>query len=243
MKRQPPSILHLARLWRPTPEEVATEILDTWSRTPTFSYRLLYMLITKALQGSLPYSQFEQAILENESRASVQKILLEVLPHLYSHFQMLNPGFVQPIDQRSYVISNNLIVPFNPPLIFGDQTQTVLPWFLFWKSNPLGSDQIALASTLAIDLIEQDPDLAGADFSLYDFAVPKGEEERRLRITRRGTLRQLSERTRDEMLEIFVLGYELAIAKWPALKAVIAERKQQNQRKRPPSQPSPDLFA
>ncbi|MGY4245320.1 hypothetical protein ACVIIZ_006728 [Bradyrhizobium sp. USDA 4523] len=141
------------------------------------------------------------------------------LPLIRDHFASVSPDFVQAIDRRYYSVGRGLMVPFDPPLLYGIGGKLTFPWFSFWRSNPLADVRLSLFVTLVDELLAEDPDLSAADFQILDFSVPKtgkkkpGEPraERQLRIIDAPSVPRVSEATKMEMLTIFAEGYFMAI--------------------------------
>jgi hypothetical protein len=140
-----------------------------------------------------------------------RKSYLEIAPLLAGHFAELNPTFVQEVSTRVYPLSRHLRVPFDPPMVFGAAGKVQLPIFIFWRNNPLTSEQLALMASLIRELIAQDPDLDLASTSVLDFSIPKGSDKRILRELPLSAIPELSVARRDEMLAIFAAGYQLAL--------------------------------
>lgn len=134
------------------------------------------------------------------------------------------PDFVQGIDRRYYSIGRGLMVPFDPPLLYGVGGKLTFPWFSFWRSNPLADARLSLFVTMVDELLADDPDLAAADFQILDFSVPKvkivkaGQPKppRQLRIIDAHDIPRVSEPTKLEMLTVFAEGYFMAVAELSA---------------------------
>jgi hypothetical protein len=75
--------------------------------------------------------------------------------------------------ENAVSIGCGLIVPFDPPLLYGIGGKLTFPWFSFWRSNPLADARLSLFVTMVDELLADDPDLAAADFQILDFSVPK----------------------------------------------------------------------
>ena len=63
-----------------------------------------------------------------------------------------------PVD-RHYPVGRGLMVPFEPPLVYGIGGQLYFPWFSFWRRNPLSDERLSLFVTLVDEVLLQDPDL------------------------------------------------------------------------------------
>src|SRR5258708_32639612 len=167
-----------------------------------------------------PYDEIVEGIRRGIKRADVRDNLLGVLPLIRDHFSSVAPDFVQGIDRRYYSIGRGLMVPFDPPLLYGPGGKLTFPWFSFWRSNPLADARLSLFVTLVDELLADDPDLAAADFQILDFSVPKGNKlkagqpkpPRQLRIIDACDIPRVSESTKLEMLTVFAEGYFMAAA-------------------------------
>ena len=75
---------------------------------------------------------------------------------------------------------------------------------------PLRMRGLSLFVMVVEEVLLQDPDLDRADFHILDFSIPKGEDERRLRIIRARLDSHFDDREKRAMLEVFADGYRLA---------------------------------
>jgi hypothetical protein len=116
-------------------------------------------------------------------REAVRNNLLGVLPLIRDHFADVAPDFIQAIDRRYYPVGRGLMVPFEPPMIYGVGGQLYFPWFSFWRQNPLAKERLSLFVTLVEEVLLQDPDLETARFEVLDFSAPKGTRELRPLLT------------------------------------------------------------
>ncbi|WP_139120010.1 hypothetical protein [Xanthomonas graminis] len=107
-------------------------------------------------------------------------------------------------------MGRELAIPFSPPLIYGSNGKLHLPWFSFWRSNPLDKERLALFITVIDDIVSQDPDLEQAEFSFLDFSAPNPKSDRRLVVLPGEKIARVSDQERNEMLMIFVRGFQLA---------------------------------
>jgi hypothetical protein len=122
----------------------------------------------------------------------------------------ISPDFVQAVDRRYYPIGRGIMVPFEPPLVYGLGGQLHFPWFSFWRRNPLALKRLSLFITLVDEVLLDDPDLAGADFHVLDFSAPGDRSERELRIISSHDIPRVSEDEKLAMLTTFADGYFLA---------------------------------
>jgi hypothetical protein len=172
-KLKVPSVQHLARNWRSTPERTCRKLVSLVENPPIFNYNALFAAVRDMLVFNQPYDEIVEGIRRSIKRADVRENLLGVLPLIRDHFAGASPDFVQGIDRRYYSIGRGLMVPFDPPLLYGTEGKLTFPWFSFWRSNPLADVRLSLFVTLVDELLADDPDLAAADFQILDFSVPK----------------------------------------------------------------------
>jgi hypothetical protein len=175
-KLKVPSVQHLARNWRNTPERTCRKLVSLVENPPIFNYNALFAAVRDMLVFNQPYDEIVEGIRRGIKRADVRENLLGVLPLIRDHFASVAPDFVQGVDRRYYSIGRGLMVPFDPPLLYGTGGKLTFPWFSFWRSNPLADARLSLFVTLVDELLADDPDLAAADFQILDFSVPKGNK-------------------------------------------------------------------
>src|SRR5690606_1196744 len=113
--------------------------------------------------------------------------------------------------RRHYAAGRGLMVPFDPPIIYGGADGMVFPWFSFWKSNPLSGERLSLFVTMVKEVLCDDPDLESANFQILDFSSPKGSLERKLSIINSSDVPILSSERKRDMLEVFAEGYFAAL--------------------------------
>lgn len=206
-KFSPPALHHLVSCIHDTPVEVSKALVQRYLSKPPFSYRLLDTLVQLAMKADISQSQFDDAVRKHQP-PKFQKIFLELTPLIHEHFSAIRPTFVLPVEPRKYLV-NTLEIPFKPAFAFGLNNELIIPWFIFWKKNPLKDKQVSLLVTLIDDLLQQDPDYREAKIQIYDFSAPNGES-RELKITDASTIPRLSSEEVSKALEIFVDGYKLA---------------------------------
>jgi len=125
----------------------------------------------------------------------------------------VQPDFVNDIAPSFYPIGRNLRIPFKSVFIYGVGGQIYLPWFIFWKYNPLDDKQLSLFVTLAREILRQDPELEEAKFEILDFSAANSKACRQLRIIDTADIQTYSSKETAKMLSIFVEGFERAEAK------------------------------
>ncbi|MBP2293005.1 hypothetical protein [Azospirillum rugosum] len=211
-KLRVPSLQHLARNWRATSMGVKRVLVALALDPPNFTYKPLYSAIHDLLVLRQSYEQIVEGIRRGVKRERVQSNLLSILPLIRDYFDGVNPSFVQAVDRRFYPVGRDLLVPFDPPLIYGVGGQIHFPWFSFWRSNPLKDETLALFVTMVEELLLQDPDLEAARFTILDFSAPKPKAPRRLTLIDARDIPRITPERKAEMLAIFVDGFQLAEA-------------------------------
>lgn len=233
-KLKVPSVQHLARNWQATPERTCKKLVTLANSPPTFNYNSLFLAARDMLVFNQPYEEIVEGVRRAVKRADVRQNLLGVLPLIRDHFASVSPDFVQSIDRRYYSIGRGLMVPFDPPLLYGVGGQLTFPWFSFWRQNPLAKERLSLFVTLVDELLADDPDLAGAKFQILDFGVSrvKGREsERELRAIDARDIPRMDDSTKVEMLRIFADGYFMAEAELARRAAASSEDREQRDQK------------
>lgn len=210
-KLKVPSAQHLARNWEDAPDKVRKGLVNLVRNPPTFSYQPLFGYVRDMLLLGVSEQQIEAAIRAKIKRENVQKLYLELLPLISSHFSGERPKYVMGVDRRHYAAGRGLMVPFDSPIIYGGADGMVFPWFSFWKSNPLSGERLSLFVTMVKEVLCDDPDLENANFQILDFSSPKGSIERKLSIINSSDVPILSSERKWGMLEVFAEGYFAAL--------------------------------
>ncbi|MBL1278018.1 MAG: hypothetical protein COB30_018230 [Ectothiorhodospiraceae bacterium] len=213
IKLRPPSVQHLARHWHESPKKIEDKLVKMAMNPPFFNYNALNDVARDSLLFKVPEDQIIKGIKEKEKRKRVQKILLEVVPLLYGYFSSVQHDFVNDVSPSFYPIGRDLRIPFKPAFIYGVGGQIYLPWFIFWKDNPLDDKQLSLFVTLAKEILRQDPELEDAKFEILDFSAVNSKECRQLRIIDTADIQTFNSKETAEMLAIFVEGFECAEAR------------------------------
>ncbi len=206
-----PSVQHLARNWRNDPALIARILVRLALNPPHFNYNPLYSAVRDLLVLGVPYEQIVEGI-QRIKRESVRNTLLSVLPLIRDHFAGVSPDFYQTVDKRYYSVGRGLMVPFEPPMIYGVGGQLYFPWFSFWRQNPLASERLSLFVTMVDELLMDDPDLETARFEILDFSCPGPKQPRILRVIDARDIPRVDEARKKEMLEAFAEGYFRAVA-------------------------------
>jgi hypothetical protein len=202
-----PSLQHLARNWRNDANLVMRILVRLARNPPIFNYNPLFAAVRDLLVLGVPYQQVIEGI-RRIKREDIRLNLLEVMPLIRDHFVGVSPDFFQGVERRLYPVGRGLMVPFEPPMIYGIGGQLYFPWFSFWRRNPLAKERLSLFVTLVDEIILQDPDLEDARFEVLDFSALDGE--RTLKIIDAREIPRVGDREKQEMLGIFAEGYFLA---------------------------------
>jgi hypothetical protein len=234
-----PSLQHLARNWRDNPLRVQRVLVRLAQHPPRFNYNALFNAVRDLLVLHVPYEQIEEGIRRGEKRPTVRENLLQVLPLIRDHFAGLAPDFVQSVERRYYPVARSLMVPFEPPLVYGIGGKLYFPWLSFWRRNPLALERLSLFVTLVDELLLQDPDLEAARFEILDFSVPELGIERKLNVTDARNIPRVDELRKTNMLQIFAEGYFAAQAELAA-RPTTGESDKSAEDSRDPRQP--DLY-
>jgi len=205
-----PSVQHLARNWRGDPAAIARLLVQLATNPPRFNYNPLYSAVRDLLVLRVPYEQVEEGI-RRISRPSVRRNLLSVLPLIRDHFAGVSPDFCQTIGRRYYPVARGLMVPFEPPMIYGVGGQFYFPWFSFWRQNPLANERLSLFVTLVDEVLMQDPDLETARFQILDFSAAGSKAPRTLTVIEASEIPRLDDARKTVMLEAFADGYFRAL--------------------------------
>lgn len=224
-KLKVPSLQHLARNWHDDPLRVKRKLVDLVDNGPNFNYDPLFGAVQDMLVFGQPYEQIVEGIHRGVGRSGVREKFLEVLPLIRNHFEGIAPAFVQAVGRRYYPVGRGLMVPFQPPIIYGVGGQIHLPWFSFWRSNPLDRERLSLFVAIVEDMLLQDPDLEEAKFQILDFSAPAPKQPRELSVIDARDVPRVSEERKLEMLEIFAEGFFLARAELAGMTSTASESK------------------
>lgn len=227
-----PSLQHLARNWRDDPIRIKKILIKLATNPPIFNYNPLFAAVRDLLVLHVPYAQVVEGIRQGVKREEVRKNLLGVLPLIRDHFAGVAPDFFQLVDRRYYPVARGLMVPFEPPMIYGVGGQLYFPWFSFWRQNPLARERLSLFVTLVEEVLLQDPDLETARFEVLDFSAPNGKRE--LTIVDARNIPRIDEAQKIEMLSTFAEGFFQAQAE---LKQTPEKEAEEASDKRDPNQP------
>lgn len=205
------SLQHLARCWAPTPNEVKKNLIKLAMHPPTFSYESLFGLMRDMLVYGIAYEELVHGVKEKIKREDVRANYLDILALARTHFYSFTPNYVHEVSTRQYPIGRGLSVPFRPPFVYGVDTQICLPWFSFWKTNPLDLKQRCLFTSVGKEILGQDPDLESAKFEIFDFSRLTPGGPRYLRIYDAARIPRLSKNEIDAMMSVYVEGHYLAV--------------------------------
>jgi len=227
-----PTLQHLARNWRQQARFIASALVRLVENPPRFNYNPLYSAVRDLLVLGVPYDQVLEGI-RKIKRESVRNNLLSVMPLIRDHFAGVHPDFCQAVDRRYYPVGRGLMVPFEPPMIYGVGGQLYFPWFSFWRSNPLADERLSLFVTLVEEVLLQDPDLETAHFEILDFSAADSKSPRELTVISARDIPRIEDTRKTEMLEIFAEGYFQALE-------TLSGRTPPPSEDRPPHHPDPD---
>lgn len=202
-----PSVQHLARNWRDDPARISKLLIRLALNPPRFNYNPLYGAVRDLLILGVDYHQVVKGIARKVKPESTRDNLLSILPLIREHFAGVSPDFYQSIEKRFYPVGRGLMVPFEPPMIYGIGGQLYFPWFSFWRRNPLAKESLSLFVTLVDELLLQDPDLESARFEILDFSCPAANAARDLRVVDAGIIPRIPECRKIQMLEAFADGF------------------------------------
>jgi hypothetical protein len=209
-KLRVPSLQHLARNWRRDPQQIKVRLIALAENGPTFNYDPLFGAVRDILVFGQPYDEIVEGIRRGITRADVRENLLSVLPLIRKHFDGISPSFVQSVPRRYYPVGRGLMVPFDPPLIYGAGGLIHFPWFSFWRNNPLTSERMSLFVTMVEEVLLEDPDLENARFVILDFSSAGPKLARTLKEFDASEIPRVTKETKMEMLSVFAEGYFLA---------------------------------
>lgn len=234
---------HLARNWAEDSDQIAKALVRLFDNSPTFNYNAVFSAIRDLLVLGVPFEDIKRGIKEKIGREQVRDNYLEILELVRTHFDGEVPDFVNSVSPRHYPLARSengklLSIPFTAPMVYGIGGRLVFPWFLFWKSNPLVGEKLALFTTIVKDILSQDPDLEDAKFIIHDYSAKKKNESRSLEIIDANDIPVLSNTRRDEMLVQYADGFHKA-------QSIIAARQTQRdgeERRREADPRQPDLF-
>lgn len=215
-KLRVPSLQHMARNWCETPKLVQKKLVQLAQHPPTWGYQALFGAVNDMLVLGIPYDQIVEGIRRKVSRENVRDNLLQVLPLIRDHFDKLHHDSVLTVSRASFFAGQGLRIPFEPPLIYIINGEVFLPWFSFWRSNPLSGKKLSLFVTIVDEIQRQNPDLEGARLQILDFSRPSPKDERALRIIDAADVERLPMEEVTAMLEIFAEGYYAALAELEA---------------------------
>lgn len=210
MRLRVPTLQHLSRNWHENPDFIARRLVRLVDSPPHFNYSPLLGAVRDLLVLNVPYDQVASGI-RRLPHEQVRNNLLSVLPLIRDHFTGVHPDFCQGVDRRYYPVGRGLMVPFEPPMIYGLGGQLHFPWFSFWRRNPIALERLSLFVTLVDEVLLQDPDLESARFEILDFIVPIGGITRELAVIDAREIPRVHESRKIEMLETFAEGYFRAL--------------------------------
>ena len=205
-----PTLQHMARNWRSDPIRIAKDLVHLADNPPTFNYNILYSLLTDGLRLGVSYETLENAIHTRVKRDRVRQLYLEILPLIWAHFLERQPEYIIDVPKRYYPVGRNLMIPFQAPFIYKCGPTLTMPWFSFWKRDPLREVRLSLFISILHEILQEDPDMELAKFEILDCSAPRKHDTRTLDVIRGSDVELLSEARKEQMLEVFSEGYRLA---------------------------------
>ena len=218
VKLKVPSLQHLARNCHSDPQLVKRALVRLAKNKPIFNYNPLVDAVRDMLVFKQPYDEIVNGIERRVAREFVRKCFLDVLPLIRDYFDGVDASFVHDVQPRHYPISQGLLVPFQPPLIYGAGGRLYFPWFSFWRTNPIVNKQLSLFVSVVEEILLSDPDLEDAKFEILDFSAPGPNLPRTLNVIDTEDVVRISEETKTKMLAIFAEGFSLAEAELAGMK-------------------------
>jgi len=206
-KLSTPSIQHLARQIQPTSEQIERNLIKLALNPPAFNYNPLYGLTHDALAYKQPLAQLQKGIADRVKIAKVRENFLSLAPLIHGYFAPISADFVGKVSRRFYNAGRDLLIPFDPPLIYGVAGTIHLPWLSFWRNDPLSGERLSLFMTLLDEILGQDPDLDMAKVTILDFSAPAPGQERELSLLNAKEIPRLDTAQKTELLERFVEGF------------------------------------
>ena len=211
-KLKVPSLQHLARNCHSDPQLVKRALVRLAKNKPIFNYNPLVDAVRDMLIFDQPYDEIVCGIERHAAREFVRKCFLDVLPLIRDYFDGVDASFVHDVQPRYYPIAKGLLVPFQPPLIYGAGGRLCFPWFSFWRTNPVIDKRLSLFVSVVEEILLSDPDLEDAKFEILDFSAPERNSPRTLNVIDTDNVVRISEEAKTEMLAIFAEGFSLAEA-------------------------------
>jgi hypothetical protein len=112
-----PSLQHMARNWRDTPDGVRRKLVELTKYPPLFTYDPLFAAARDMLVFGIPYPQVVDGIGRAERRPWVRELLIEVLPLIGKHFADIEPDSPpRAVARRYYPLARDILIPFQAPL-------------------------------------------------------------------------------------------------------------------------------
>ena len=237
-----PAVEHAARAWQLTVPEITKGFVNLYDHPPSFRYAQLYSLVRDLLFLKVPYEQVVEGVKRSVRPPVARDAFLEILPMIQRHFDEVSPDYVIEVPPSFYPIGQNLSVPIRPPVVYGVGGQLYLPWFLFWKSNPLRGEKERLFITIMKEVMQQDPFFDDVKFEILSFAAGKRSSKRKLVIRDAADVKLLSEERKAEMLTELASGFENALRIIEARMSSRPEPGTRNGDRPSPDNPQGDLF-
>lgn len=215
MKRlkPPSSILQVARLSCPTKEGVKKEVLKLAQASPPFSYDDLYKMLWDLVRKTATKDQIKASIGGIGQKIKRNSYLRAFAP-ASTYLQGVPMEYSLQVEPRSYSVGRGMRVQCAPPMVCGTPKGQMVPWLMLWQKNPMSKEQMALFVSMALDVLDQDGELEGADLVVVDTSDKSLDKKGQPKLLFAREMPKLPPQDVREMLEIFAQGFSLAEKEW-----------------------------
>jgi hypothetical protein len=203
-----PSLQQVIKNLYDKPGLVQRELVRTAIYPPRISYRMLHKATQDRVCLNESLEQIEAGIRKVEKRKNHADNLIAILRLIDSHFDTIHPDFPPiEVECRYYRIAPDIIIPFQPPICYGIGGQLYLPYFNFWRNNPLKGKRLSVFMTIIDAIREQEPDLETAIMPILNFGIPQGEKQRKLVVIDDREIVRVTPTEIQRWLQVFAEGY------------------------------------
>lgn len=226
-----PSVQHLARNWHASPERVCKKLVRLYENPPAISYAALAGAIHDRFVYRQPLDEILNGLKRSKAGAEHIKDLTQIMALIDDHFGLIDVRYFNSVSRRFYPVGRGLLVPFDPPILYGTAAGRHFPWFSFWARNPLAGEQLSLFVTLVVEMLREDPELDAADLQIVDLSRVEPDGERTVRLVPIASVPILTDARKTEMLEVFAEGFIRAkeMVSNPGFQADLRERRRKGQ--------------
>jgi hypothetical protein len=167
-----PSLQQVMKNLYDRPDMVQRALVRTALNRPRTSYKSLHKATQDRVCLNVPLDQIEIGIRRVEKRPEYLENLIELLKLIDRHFDSIVPDYPPiEVECRYYKIAPDINIPFQPPICYGIGGQLYLPYFNFWRNNPLKAKRLSVFMTIIDALREQEPDIETAIVNILDFSI------------------------------------------------------------------------